>query len=191
MVGLDRFERIMERAVEGSVGRVFRNQVQPAEIGRRLEQAMEARPLVSVNGTIVPNDYQVHLNPEDAAVFQPMQYELCQSFAQWLGEIGGERGYRFMGPINVSLMSDPNVARRDVQVQAAAQSPAPPPQAYIPPSPPRSSRHHRPVKCHLRHTCNRLPLRVSVNSIRSPCGSVRRMTPTRVKLRLQADGNPE
>lgn len=133
MAGLDRFERIMERAVEGSVGRVFRNQVQPAEIGRRLEQAMEARPLVSVNGTIVPNDYQVHLHPEDAAVFQPMQYELCQSFAQWLGEIGGERGYRFMGPIAVSLMSDPNVARRDVQVQAIAQSPTPPPQAYVPP----------------------------------------------------------
>ncbi len=107
MAGLDRFERIMERVVEGSVGRVFRSQVQPAEIGRRLEQAMEARPLVSVNGTIVPNDYRVHLNPEDAASFQPMQQGLCESFAQWLEVIGGERGYRFMGPISVALMSDP------------------------------------------------------------------------------------
>jgi len=138
VAGLDQFERLMERVVEGSVGRVFRSQVHPTEIGRRLEQAMEARPLVSVSGTIVPNEYRVYLNPEDAASFQPMQQELCEEFARWLEVIGGERGYRFMGPISVALLSDTNIARRDVQVQAVAQSPAPPPQVLPPaaPSPP-------------------------------------------------------
>ncbi len=143
MAGLDQFERLMERVVEGSVGRVFRSQVHPTEIGRRLEQAMEARPLVSVSGTIVPNEYRVYLNPEDAASFQPMQQGLCEEFARWLEVIGGERGYRFMGPISVALLSDANIARRDVQVQAVTQSPNPPPQApppvappYVPPAPP-------------------------------------------------------
>lgn len=130
MAGLDRFEHLMERMVEGSVGRVFRSQVQPAEIGRRLERAMEARPLVSVDGTIVPNDYRVHLNPEDYATFREFEVALCQSFEQWLSEIAGERGYRFMGPVHVRLASDPQVGRRDVQVQTATESPpapAPPP----------------------------------------------------------------
>ena len=49
---------------------MFRSQVQPAEIGRRLERAMESRPLVSVDGTIVPNEYRVHLNPTDAVTFK-------------------------------------------------------------------------------------------------------------------------
>ncbi|MDQ6603745.1 MAG: DUF3662 domain-containing protein [Chloroflexota bacterium] len=127
MSGIDRFERLMERAVEGSVGRMFRSQVQPAEIGRRLERAMEARPLVSVDGTIVPNDYRVHLNPEDAATFKEIESPLCQSFEQWLGEIAAERGYRFMGPVHVRLVDDPQVGRRDVQVQTALEAPSAPP----------------------------------------------------------------
>ncbi|MHB8644961.1 MAG: FhaA domain-containing protein [Thermomicrobiales bacterium] len=124
--GIDRFERLMERAVEGSVGRMFRSQVQPAEIGRRLERAMEARPLISVDGTIVPNDYRVHLNPEDAVTFKEIEAPLCQSFEQWLGEIAAERGYRFMGPVHVRLVDDPQVGRRDVQVQTALEAPAAP-----------------------------------------------------------------
>lgn len=121
--GIDRFERMMERAVEGSVGKMFRSQIQPAEIGRRLERAMEARPLVSVDGTIVPNEYRVHLNPEDGATFKEIETPLCQSFEQWLGEIAAERGYRFMGPVRVQIVQDPQVGRRDVQVQTALEAP--------------------------------------------------------------------
>lgn len=105
---------------------MFRSQVQPAEIGRRLERAMESRPLVSVDGTIVPNDYRVHLNPEDAATFKEIESPLCQSFEQWLGEIAAERGYRFMGPVHVRLVDDPQVGRRDVQVQTALEAPSAP-----------------------------------------------------------------
>ncbi len=132
VAGLDRFEHMMERMVEGSVGRVFRSQVQPAEIGRRLERAMEARPLVSVNGTIVPNDYRVYLNPDDYATFREFESALCQSFEQWLAEIAGERGYRFMGPVRVSLAENPQVGRRDVQVQTATESPPAPPGVQTP-----------------------------------------------------------
>ena len=122
MSGLDRFERLMERMVEGSVGKMFRSQVQPAEIGRRLERAMEARPLVSVDGMIVPNDYRVHLNPEDAAQFREFEGPLCRSFEDWLTDIAGERGYRFMGPVRVQLVTDPHVSRRDVQVQTGMEA---------------------------------------------------------------------
>lgn len=110
---------------------MFRSQVQPAEIGRRLERAMEARPLVSVDGTIVPNDYRVHLNPEDAATFKEIESPLCQSFEQWLGEIAAERGYRFMGPVHVRLVDDPQVGRRDVQVQTALEAPSAPARPII------------------------------------------------------------
>lgn len=138
--GVDRFERMMERVVEGSVGRMFRSQVQPAEIGRRLERAMEAKPLVSVDGMIVPNEYRVHLNPEDAATFTEIEGPLCRSFEDWLAEIAGERGYRFMGPVHVRLVTDPQIGRRDVQVQTSMEAPraeAPPAPPQRPPSPPQ------------------------------------------------------
>jgi len=140
VAGLDQFERFMERMVEGSVSRVFRSQVQEAEIGRRLEQAMEARPMVGVGGTIVPNDYQVHLHPEDAAPFQSYEQIFCETLAGWLATIGEERGYRFVGPVRVALVSDGGVRRRDIQVQAATQTegetvppPQVPPPQYAPP----------------------------------------------------------
>jgi hypothetical protein len=158
--GLDRFEHLMEQMVEGSVGRMFRNQVQPADIGRRLERAMEARPLISVDGTIVPNDYRVHLNPEDAATFREIEGPLCESFEEWLTTQATERGYRFMGTVRVRLVPDPQVRRRDIQVQAnmeapeAAQqhAPQPPPRQQPPPqapqryqAPPPQPRPSRPV----------------------------------------------
>jgi len=122
---------------------MFRSQVQPAEIGRRLERAMEARPLVSVDGTIVPNDYRVHLNPEDAATFKEIESPLCQSFEQWLSEIAAERGYRFMGPVHVRLVDDPQVGRRDVQVQTALEAP-PSPRTVARDSQPYSGAPQRP-----------------------------------------------
>jgi hypothetical protein len=139
--GFDRFEWLMERMVEGSVGRMFRSQVQPAEIGRRLERAMEARPLVSMDGMIVPNEYRVHLNPEDAATFREIEGPLCRSFEDWLTEIAGERSYRFMGPVHVQLVTDPQVGRRDVQVQTGMEAPhveqQPAPPQYQPQPPQR------------------------------------------------------
>src|SRR5690349_16322829 len=38
---LDRAEQFLERLVEGTIMRFFRRPVQPAEIGRKLERAME------------------------------------------------------------------------------------------------------------------------------------------------------
>ena len=66
---LDRFEESFERLVEGSVGRVFKTPIQPAEIGRKLERAMVTNQVVSVDSTIVPNDYRVVLNPQDMIAF--------------------------------------------------------------------------------------------------------------------------
>lgn len=134
MTGLDRFERLMERMVEGSVNRVFRSHVQEAEIGRRLEQAMEARPIASVSGTIVPNDYRVHLNPEDAAPFQSYEQIFCETLVGWLTTLGEERGYRFVGPVSVALVADGSVRRRDIQVQATMQAPGGPPPQVAPPA---------------------------------------------------------
>ncbi|HEU5087060.1 MAG TPA: FhaA domain-containing protein, partial [Roseiflexaceae bacterium] len=55
MSALSRFESFMENIVEGSVARLFRSPVQPAEIAKRLERAMEANQQISVRRVIVPN----------------------------------------------------------------------------------------------------------------------------------------
>ncbi len=83
---LDRFEQSFERLMEGSVGRLFRSPVQPAEIGRKLERAMVSNQVVSVDSTLVPNDYRVAMHPQDMVLFVDFVPALCRQMEAWLND---------------------------------------------------------------------------------------------------------
>ncbi len=116
---LDRFEQGFERLVEGSIGRIFRSPVQPAEIGRKLERAMTAHQVVSVDGALVPNDYRVVMHPEDMVLFVDFVPALCRQMEHWLAEIASERGYTMIDRVRVAISGDPSVPRRAIRVAAA------------------------------------------------------------------------
>ena len=114
---LARFERALERIVEGSVAGVFRLRVQPAEIGRRLERAMLDGRVTSVGSSLVPNLYEVRLHPEDAATFSSWEQALSREMENWLAELAFSRGLSTVGPIQVRLVEDASVSRRSVQAE--------------------------------------------------------------------------
>ena len=119
MKALDRFEAACERLVEGSVGRLFRSRVQPAEIGRKLEKAMAADPVIAVDGAIVPNDFAVSLHPTDFAPFSGYAPSLGRQLETWLADIAAERGWRHVDRVRVDIGPDDGVRRREVRVMAA------------------------------------------------------------------------
>jgi hypothetical protein len=114
---LTRFERALERIVEGSIAGVFRLRVQPAEIGRRLERAMLDGRVTSVGTTLAPNLYEVRLHPEDAAAFTGWDQALSHEMETWLAEFAFARGLSTVGPIQVRLVEDASVGRRSVQAE--------------------------------------------------------------------------
>jgi hypothetical protein len=114
---LARFERALERIVEGSIARAFRLRVQPAEIGRRLERAMLDGRVTSVGSSLAPNLYEVRLHPEDAATFTGWDQALSREMETWLAEFAFARGLSTVGPIQVRLVEDGNVSRRSVQAE--------------------------------------------------------------------------
>ncbi|MCU0490309.1 MAG: FHA domain-containing protein [Chloroflexaceae bacterium] len=122
MSALNRFEQLMEHMVEGSVARFFRSPVQPAEIAKRLERAMESNQMISVNRVIVPNVYRAFLNPQDFSVFQPYQKKLEQDMAVYLTELAEERNFTLLEHPRVQLGEDPGVPRRSIQVLAETAS---------------------------------------------------------------------
>ena len=63
-MGLQQFERRLERMVEGVFARAFRGGLQPVEIGRRLTREMDLRRTIAPRGTISPNQFTVALSPE-------------------------------------------------------------------------------------------------------------------------------
>jgi hypothetical protein len=119
MNSLDKFERFFERCLEGTVGRIFRSPVQPAEIGRRLERAMESHQVVSVDGIIVPNQYAVHMNPQDMVVFADFVPTLSRQMEDWLVELANQRDYGFVDDVRVQLFGDDSVSRRHIHVDAS------------------------------------------------------------------------
>lgn len=116
---LDRFEQSVERLFEGSIGRMFRSPIQPAEIGRKLERAMADGRKVSVDASIVPNDYRVALNPDDFVQFADYIAALCRHMEGWLTELAAERGFTLIDRTRVQIVGEAKVARRAIQVSAA------------------------------------------------------------------------
>lgn len=115
---LDRFEHSFERAVEGSIGRIFRSQIQPAEIGRKLERAMTSNQLIGVGAPLVPNDYKVKLNPADLAPFEGYLPGLARQMETWLQEVVDDRGFATIDRIRVQISGDEATPRRAIIVDA-------------------------------------------------------------------------
>lgn len=115
---LDRFEGFFERLMEGSVGRIFRSPIQPAEIGRRLERAMESNQVSTVEGIVVPNDYIVYLNPDDMVLFSDFATSLCNQMEDWLIDLAEERNYGFIDQVRIQLVGDERVPVRSIVVDA-------------------------------------------------------------------------
>jgi hypothetical protein len=118
MSALGRFESFMENLVEGSVARLFRSPVQPAEIAKRLERAMESNQTISVRRIIVPNVYRAYLHPQDFAAFQPLRAAVEQEMATYLADLAQERGFTMLEHPRVELAEDAAVPRRSIQVVA-------------------------------------------------------------------------
>lgn len=113
---LDRVEQRIEQVMEGGIGRLFRSPVQPAEIGRRLERAMSERPLATVRGKLVPNDFRVGLHPGDLASFAEYQSALQRQLESWLEEVARRRGYTMVDRIRVELVANAALSRRAIAV---------------------------------------------------------------------------
>lgn len=72
--------------VEGTFGRVFRSEVRPVELARKLAREMDEHKTVSVSRTYVPNEYNVYLSPEDRARLEGVEDSLVEELSAYLLE---------------------------------------------------------------------------------------------------------
>jgi hypothetical protein len=72
--------------VEGTFSRVFRSEVRPVELARKLAREMDEHKSYSVSRTYVPNEYRVYLSPRDRAQFEGYEEGLADELAAYLLE---------------------------------------------------------------------------------------------------------
>lgn len=103
---LDRFERRIERVVNGAFAKAFRSQVEPVELAGALRNESDNRAAVVSRGrTLTANSYTIELSTSDYERLEPIQAELRRDLRQVVGDHAVEQGYSFVGPINVSFES--------------------------------------------------------------------------------------
>jgi hypothetical protein len=115
---LDRFERLVERSVEGGLARVLPRSLQPVQIAKAAARAMDDGRVVGLRGPEVPNLYRVRLAPADLARFGEFRGTLAANTAAYLAEYARQRGLRPVGPPYVELVEDRSVPPGSVRVDA-------------------------------------------------------------------------
>jgi hypothetical protein len=118
MPPLTAIERFFERLFERPSARLFRARVQPIQLQRRIERAMEAERLTTSDRTLAPNRFVVHLNPSDLAEFGDLTGSLASELADGALSFARAHRYTVVDRPRVDLLADPTVERTDIRVDA-------------------------------------------------------------------------
>jgi hypothetical protein len=116
-MGLQGFERRLERMFEGVFARAFRSGLRPVELGRRLVRVMDSQRNVGVSGRpVVPNSFTVRISPDDHEQFAEISDTLVRELCDAAREHARDEGYSFMGPVTVELVVDESQRKGSFEV---------------------------------------------------------------------------
>ncbi len=79
-------ETTISSLVEGTFGRLFRSEVRPMELARKLVREMDEHRTVSVSRVYVPNEYSIWLSPEDRERYEGVEDEVIDELSAYLLE---------------------------------------------------------------------------------------------------------
>jgi Protein of unknown function (DUF3662)/FHA domain len=117
-MGLQQFERRLERIVEGAFAKAFRGQLQPVELGRRLTREMDLHRAIGVRGLMAPNHFEVYLSKDDYERFEGFGELLNRELVEAVRQHAGSERYLFLGPIEIVIHEDPSLARSTFAIES-------------------------------------------------------------------------
>ena len=106
-MGLQGFERRLERVFEGMFAKAFRSGLEPVELGRRLAREIDRQRRVGTRGIVAPNQFAYTLSHADMERFASFADALRSELAEAARIEAKDEGYRFLGPVEVTLAEDP------------------------------------------------------------------------------------
>jgi hypothetical protein len=115
---LTTLERFFEQLFERPAARLFRPRLQPVQLQRRIERAMEIDRMSGADRTLVPNRFRVHLNPEDLEAFGELTATMATDLAEGALAFARTHHYTLVDRPRVDLVADPAVGKGEIRVQA-------------------------------------------------------------------------
>jgi len=104
---LDKFERGVERAVQGVFAKAFKSEVQPVELASALRrEADTSAAVVGRDRTLVPNAYLIALGSSDYERLESWEDALADELVDAVTAHARQQRYAFIGPVTVGFEVD-------------------------------------------------------------------------------------
>jgi hypothetical protein len=113
-----RFEDLLQGIFEGIFGRVFRSRLQPVELQRKIERAMDENLVVTAGRRLAPNAYRVLVSENDFTVFQNYLRSLIMQLQDRVVLVARQRNYALTTRPVVRLEADSRLVTGEVRVDA-------------------------------------------------------------------------
>ncbi len=104
--------------VEGTFGRVFRSEVRPVELARKLVREMDEHKTVSVSRTYVPNEYIVYLSADDRSRLGGVEASLIEELGAYLLEHARSERLALPSRPQIEFRTDERLALGEFGIQA-------------------------------------------------------------------------
>ncbi len=111
-------ETMIANLVEGAFGRVFRAEVRPMELARKLVREMDAHRTVSVSRVYVPNEYSVWLSPSDRERYEGVEHEVIEELCAYLLEHARREDLILASPPHIVFHTDERLSLGEFGIQA-------------------------------------------------------------------------
>src|SRR2546429_2702711 len=116
---LTKFESWMQRIIEVPFARLFPSRVEPVEIARKLERAMDDNLLLQSEGRrLAPNVYDIYLSMKDHQQLSPSQAVLIRDWQNNLIEFARRHHYSLRTVPVLRLHSDTSLGTGGVRIEA-------------------------------------------------------------------------
>jgi hypothetical protein len=111
-------ETTLASLVEGAFGRLFRAEVRPMELARKLAREMDEHRTASVSRVYAPNEYAVWLSPPDRARYEGVEDDLIDELCAYLLEHARAEDLTLASHPVVAFHTDPDLALGEFGIQA-------------------------------------------------------------------------
>ncbi len=111
-------ETTISSLVEGAFGRMFRSEVRPMELARKLAREMDEHRTESLSRVYAPNEYSVWLSPEDRARYEGVEEEIAEELCTYLLEHARREQLVLASAPQVAFHTDERLALGEFGIQA-------------------------------------------------------------------------
>jgi len=117
---LSKFEAFMQRMVEGPFARIFPSRVEPVEVMRKLERAMEDNTLLQGEGRrLAPNAYDIYVSIKDHQQLSADQATFIRDWQNNLVDFARHRRYTLRTMPVIRLHADSSLSTGVVRIDAS------------------------------------------------------------------------